>query len=80
MKRDPYETSDLYFAAYLRVASLPFLKAERRGDKMVFVFESRDPTVMRELKRQYFSDTAKVKALSFVQAVRHLKSLLRQGG
>ena len=77
---ETFRTSDLYFAAYLRVAEVPFVEVEREGGRGFFVFEAKDPTVMRELKRQYFSGTAKVGALSFVQSIRHLKSLLHGGG
>lgn len=77
---DIFRTSDLYFAAYLRVAEVPFLEVEHEEGRGFFVFEAKDPTVMRELKRQYFSGTSKVGALSFVQAIRHFKLLLHEGG
>ena len=34
-----YRTSDLYYAAYLRVAGVPFLGTERAGKRVVFLFE-----------------------------------------
>jgi hypothetical protein len=77
---DTFRTSDLYFAAYLRVADVPFIGIVREEGRGFFLFGTNDPTVMRELKRQYFCGTAKVGALSFVQSIRHLKALLHGGG
>ena len=79
---EPIRTSDLYLAAYLQVAEVPLLGVERDDTKrVVFVFDGRDPAVVRQLKRQYFSGASKVSALGFVQAIRSLKALLHsQGG
>ena len=72
----PYRTKDLYFSAYLRVAGVPFLEAVRQDDgKVVFLFEDLGVPAMRDLKRGYFSDRAKVPAMSFVQMIRAMKSL-----
>ena len=72
----PYRTKDLYYSAYLRVAEVPFVGAERQADgKVVFLFEDQGPSAMRDLKRGYFSDTAKVPAMSFVQMIRVMKAL-----
>lgn len=73
-----YRTSDLYFAAYLKVASVAFLDTERhRGDdgkmKIWFMFEEQPG--LRDLKQQYFSGRAKVSALDMVQAIRWAKQL-----
>jgi hypothetical protein len=76
MSESPYRTKDLYYSAYLRVAGVPFLRAERQDDdKVVFLFEDQGSTAMRDLKRGYFSDNAKVPAMSFVQMIRAMKSL-----
>lgn len=72
-----YRTSDLYYAAYLRVAGVPFMGTERDGKRVIFLFEDQTPTVMRELKSGYFSDRAKVPALSYVQTLRSMKGLIR---
>jgi hypothetical protein len=72
---DGFKTSDLYFAAYLRVAGAPLVGTERDGRRVIFFFEDQGPIAMRQLKRQYFSDSAKVHVLSFVQAVKHMKGL-----
>jgi len=70
-----YRTSDLYFAAYLRVAQVPLVDTEREGERVIFLFENQGASVMRELKRQYFADVAKVNVMSFVQAIRTMKAL-----
>lgn len=72
-----YRTSDLYYAAYLRVAEVPFLGVEREGKRVVFLFDSTDAS-LSDLKRGYFSDTARVPALSYVQAIRSMKALVHK--
>lgn len=69
-----YRTSDLYFAAYLRVAGVPFLRTEYEGRRMFFVFEQVD--AFDDLKAQYFTRTAKVAALTFVDEIRNFKAML----
>lgn len=70
-----YRTSDLYFAAYLKVAAVPFVDTFRDNGRVYFLFEDQGSSIMRELKRQYFADVAKVPAMSFVQAIRLMKSM-----
>jgi len=70
-----YRTNDMYFAGYLKVARVPFSDTVRENGKVVFLFEAADQTVMRDLKRQYFSGTATVSALDYAQAVKWAKSL-----
>lgn len=73
-----YKTSDLYFAAYLKVAGVPFVDTEWEGRRMLFVFEEQSQELMRNLKKDYFSDKAKVSAMSFVQAIKLMKNLTHQ--
>jgi hypothetical protein len=70
-----YRTSDLYYAAYLKVAGVPFLDTEREGQRVFFLFEDGDAAVMRDLRQQYFSGHAKVEALALVQEIKNMKSL-----
>lgn len=70
-----YRTSDLYYAAYLRVADVPFLGTERDGKRVTFLFGVAE-TQIRDLKQGYFTDKARVPALSYVQMIREMKSLL----
>ena len=69
-----YRTSDLYFAAYLRVAGVPFLRTEYEGRRMFFIFEQVD--AFDDLKAQYFTRTSKVVALNFVDEIRNFKAML----
>ncbi len=70
-----YRTSDIYYAAYLKVAGAELVDTVREGRRVFFVFEDQGPIAMRQLKQQYFSDRAKVNVLSFVQAVKMMKGL-----
>jgi len=73
-----YRTSDLYYAAYLRVAGVPFIETQRDGKRVFFIFENSD--ALRELKNQYFNRTAKVVALSYADEVKAMKALTHLGG
>ena len=72
---DGYRTSDIYFAAYLKVAGARLVGTEREGRRVFFIFEDQGPIAMRQLKGAYFADSAKVNVLSFVQAIKHMKGL-----
>lgn len=71
-----YRTSDIWFAAFLKVAQVPFLGVEGDRKKTVFLFEDQGPAIMRDLKNGYFMDTTKVAALSYSQAIRALKAMV----
>jgi hypothetical protein len=68
-----YRTSDLYYAAYLKVAGVPFMETTREGDRLYFVFDAQDG--LRDLKNAYYNRTAKVPALSYADEIRTMKSL-----
>lgn len=68
-----YRTSDLYFAAYLRVAGVPFLETHREGQRVFFIFEKVEG--LRDLKTQYFNRQAKVPALTYADEVKNMKAL-----
>ena len=68
-----YRTSDLYYAAYLKVAGVPHVDTMREGSRVFFVFEQVEG--LRDLKNQFFNRTAKVVALTFADEVRNLKAL-----
>lgn len=70
-----YRTSDMHFAAYLKVAGCALVDTVRESNKVIFLFEDQGPTVMRDLKRDYFSGAAKVSALDLVQAIKTMKQL-----
>jgi len=73
-----YRTSDLYFAAYLKVAGVKLIDTEWEGKRLFFVFEDKGGDIMRNLKKEYFSDYAKVNAMSYVQAIKLMKNLTFQ--
>ena len=75
-----YRTSDLYYAAYLKVAGVPFLGTERDegGRRVFFIFE--DTEGLKDLKTQYFNRIAKVAALTFADEVKNMKALTYMAG
>lgn len=72
-----YKTSDLYYAAFLKVAGVKLLEPLREGKRVTFVFESSE--AIRDLKRDYFTRSAKVSALDFADEIRSMKSLIHLG-
>ena len=70
---ESYRTSDLYYAAYLRVARVPWVRTEREGRRVFFVFE-KVPGI-DDLKKDYFNRTGKVEALTYADEVKAMKSL-----
>jgi len=72
----PYRTSDLYYAAFLRVACVPLLEVQRENGRVYFVFEN-GPNI-RSLKREYFNRTAKVPAMSYADEIRAMKALCHE--
>ena len=52
-----YRTSDLYYAAYLKVAGCLLKGTEREGRRVFFIFEKTE--MIPDLKQQYFNRTSK---------------------
>jgi hypothetical protein len=73
METKTVRTSDLYLAAYFKVAGVNFLKIEREGRRVFFVFEESE--AVPDLKSQYFNRTSKVVALSYADEIKIMKSL-----
>lgn len=73
MEQEWYKTSDLYYAAYLKVAQVPFHDAVREKGRVYFLFEPTD--AMRDLKNGFYSRTIKVPALSYADEIRAMKAL-----
>lgn len=70
-----YRTSDLYYAAFLRVAGVTFIEASRDPEgRTHFMFENSNS--IRELKTQYFNRSAKVSAFEYATEIRAMKSLV----
>lgn len=74
-----YKTADLYYAAYLKAAAVPFVGTEQdsKERRTLFVFE-RVPNI-RDLKAQYFTRRAKVSALTYADEIKALKTLTHMG-
>lgn len=72
---DNYRTSDLYYAAYLKVAGVEFVDTVREDSRVFFLFDEQAPGSLRDLKRQFFSGQAKVSALDYAQAIKTMKTL-----
>jgi hypothetical protein len=70
-----FRTSDMYFAAFLKVNSVDFQGVMRDGSKVYFLFEYTD-SVLR-LKQAYYSGTGTASAKNFASEVKHFKSLIR---
>jgi len=73
---DPeFRTSDLYFAAYLQVAGVIMSRTDRAGNgKVTFIFDTSISNV-DELKNAWFSQSGKVAALPYANAIKTLKSV-----
>ena len=69
-----YKTSDLYYAAYLKTAKVPFRGTEREGSRVYFLFEA--SSSLRDLKDEYFNRTSRVVALNYADEIKTLKSLI----
>lgn len=63
----------MYYAAYLKVAEVPFMGTTREGSRVFFLFENTD--ALRELKDQYFTRTSKVSALTYADEIKAMKAL-----
>ncbi len=69
-----YRTSDLYYAAYLRVAGVELIETLRdKGGRVFFIFDH-NPNI-RDLKNDYFNRKAKVPALNYADEIRNMKAL-----
>lgn len=68
-----YRTTDLYYAAYLRLAGVPLAGVEREGKRVQFVFERTDG--IKKLKLEYFNRSSKVVALGYAEEIKNMKTL-----
>lgn len=69
-----YSTSDLYYAAFLRVAGVKFIGTTPKDGRVLFTFENSEG--IHELKREYFSRSAKIGALDYADEVRSMKAMV----
>lgn len=73
-----YRTSDLYYAAYLKLAGVPLEGVEKSKGRVYFVFELSD--AIKDLKLQYFNRTSKVAALGYAEEIKNMKTLTHMEG
>lgn len=72
VKKD-YRTCDLYFAAFLKAAGVPFVGANKVGRRTYFIFDTEEG--VRGYRDGYFSGTAQVSALRHANEIKNLKRL-----
>jgi hypothetical protein len=77
--KNGYRTSDLYYAAYLKVAGVKFTGTKRVEGRVYFLFDEGDGTSLRELRDQYYNRTSKVAALSYADEIKVCKALTHEG-
>jgi len=77
-KKSGYRTSDLYYAAYLKVAGVKLSGTQRDGGRVYFLFEEGDGSDLRELRDQYYNRTSKVAALTYADEIKVMKALTHE--
>lgn len=78
---EPYRTSDLYFAAYLKVAGVELqgtMRDEKEKKRVWFLFDRSGPVAIRDLKNEYFNRKSKVAALDYVNEIQVMKHLTHE--
>lgn len=73
-----YRTSDLYYAAYLKVAGVNFVGTNREGGRVYFLFEEGGPVSIKELKQEYYNRRGKVAALTYSDEIKVMKALTHE--
>ena len=66
-------TSDLYYAAYLKVAGVSFTGTAKEGNRVFFLFDVGDG--LEDLKLQYFNNVSKVPARLYAEEIKAMKAL-----
>lgn len=77
-EKSGYRTSDLYYAAYLKVAGVKLTGTHRDKGRVYFLFEEADSSSMRELRDQYYNRTSKVAALTYADEIKVMKALTHE--
>jgi hypothetical protein len=68
------ETHDIYLAAYLRLASCNLKRRRRQGPRVYFVFTNLGGS-LKDLREDFYSGKATVKAHEYSQAIIAMKQL-----
>jgi len=70
-----YKTSDLAYAAYLKMADVAFLGTEKEGSRTMFIFERVEG--IRDLKMEFFGRRKiKMSPLSYYDEIKALKTMV----
>lgn len=77
-KNGHYRTSDLYYAAYLKVAGVKLAGTKREGGRVYFLFSEDGPVSLRELKQEYYNRSSKVAALTYADEIKVMKALTHE--
>lgn len=70
-----YETSDLYFAAYLKTAKMDLLGTKKDGRRVIFLFDDLGDGTLAKLQIEYINRSSKIVALDYADNIKALKSL-----
>lgn len=73
MSQTIHRTSDLYYAAFLLAAEVPFEGTQREGRRIFFLFEG--SAFIQDLQKGYYNDTARVSPRTYANAIKDMKSL-----
>lgn len=66
-------TSDIYYAAYLKVAGVTFTGTTREENRVFFLFIDQDG--IDDLKLQYYNNQSKVPARPYAEEIKAMKAL-----
>ena len=72
-----FRTSDLYLAAYFKVAGVPFIGITREENRAFFMFDAQDG--LDDLKIQYFNNVSKVPARQYAEEIKAFKAMVHMG-
>jgi hypothetical protein len=72
---DGYHTTDMYYAAYLKVANVDFRGTMREGKRVYFLFDNSDQDMMKQLRNEFFNRKSRVPALSYAEEIKVMKQL-----
>jgi len=71
-----YRTADIHYAAFLRVAKVPYLRSEWDSKERRTYFYFENSSGLRDLRTQFFNREARVVARDYAEELRALKTLL----
>lgn len=71
------ETHDIYLAAYLNLAGCTMERRRRQGPRVFFIFTNKGGSI-QELREDFYSGKAQVKAYAYSKEVIAFKELTQQ--